>query len=142
MGFTRSQIIQSALDLIGVRFLHQGRDPATGLDCVGLLVEVGKRVAYPHVDDVAAYRRVPSAEVIRQMLHATTDEIAMSEIKDGDVYLMRMGGVKPRHVDFAATYNARASVLHASASGVRVEDKTNFPASWFVAAFRLRGVLD
>lgn len=29
---------QRALSLVGVPFRHQGRDPATGLDCVGVVV--------------------------------------------------------------------------------------------------------
>lgn len=141
MTLTRSNIIQTARELLGVRFLHQGRNPATGLDCVGLLIVLAQRLGYPH-QDVQGYRRTPSADTIRQMLLTNCDEIPLVDVKDGDIYLMRLGGIKPRHVSIFHRFNGRDSVIHASANGVRCEEMSNFPSSWFVAAFRLRGVAD
>lgn len=44
-------LAEAAQDLIGCRFRLHGRDPATGLDCVGLvgaaLVRIGRPVALP-----------------------------------------------------------------------------------------------
>lgn len=140
-ALTRQSIIRTAREFLGTRFLHQGRNPATGLDCVGLLIVLAQRLGYPH-QDVAGYRRTPSADTIRQMLLLNCDEIPLGEIRDGDIYLMRLGGIKPRHVSIHHNFNGRDSIIHASANGVRCEDKTNFPQSWFVAGFRLRGVID
>lgn len=138
---TRTQIIQAARELLGVRFLHQGRDPNTGLDCVGFLVALGRRIGYPDIKDVTDYRRVPSAEVIRQTLRHNCDEIPVDEVGDGDIYLMRLGGIKPRHVSVRVP-GENPSIIHASNAGVRIEEMTNFPLSWFVAGFRVRGLVD
>ena len=135
---TRTQVLEAARQLLGVRFRHQGRAPATGVDCVGLLVVVGRALGYPNIVDVEGYRRTPSADTIRRTLEINCDEIAPEDARDGDIWLMRLGGVKPRHVGFVNG----SQILHASAKGVRSEDKSNFPPSWFVAAFRLRGVVD
>lgn len=94
---TRRRIVNAAEALLGVKYLHQGRDAATGIDCVGLLVLVGKRIRYPEIFDLEDYRRVPSASKLIEMLRANLDEIPLSEVRAGDIYLMRLGGRKPRH---------------------------------------------
>ncbi|WP_294196752.1 peptidoglycan endopeptidase [uncultured Sphingomonas sp.] len=46
------RVLAAARQLVGVRFRAQGRDPAWGLDCVGLvavaLARAGARVTVPH----------------------------------------------------------------------------------------------
>lgn len=37
-------------DLIGIPFVSKGRDPATGLDCWGLVLEVGRRMGVEFPD--------------------------------------------------------------------------------------------
>lgn len=140
---TRAEVVGAAREMLGARFLHQGRDPQTGIDCVGFLVVLANRLGYPDVNDVEGYRRTPSAEVIRQTLRQSCDEIPVSEVRDGDIFLMRMGGIKPRHVALALTdRGGEPCIIHASASGVKVQPLTDYPASWFVAGFRLRGLKD
>ena len=140
--FTRQDITDAARALLGVRFRHQGRDPKTGVDCVGLLVVLGSSVQYPHVRDLEGYRRVPSADTIRTMLRDTCDEIPVAEVGEGDIYLMRMGGAKPRHVGVRADRGDEPAMIHASWNGVRHQPLSDFPPSWFVAGFRLRGLAD
>lgn len=145
---TRQQILTAAESMIGLPFIHQGRSAETGVDCVGLLVVMGRLIGYPEIQDVEGYRRTPSAQVIRQVLGQNCDEIPLDEVREGDIWLMRMGGIKPRHVAICQSlaYDPKVGkepmLLHASKEGVKLEPVRNFPASWFVAGFRVRGLKD
>jgi cell wall-associated NlpC family hydrolase len=140
-SITRQAILDAARSMLGVRFLHQGRDERTGLDCVGFLIALGRKIGYPEIFDVSGYRRTPSADTIRRMMRKNCDEIPVSEAKPADIFLMRMHGRKPRH---AAVYldEAEPRIIHAGYMGVQIEPLSNFPREWFVAAFRARGVID
>lgn len=143
--FTRKQIIENALSYVGLPFVHQGRSKETGVDCVGLLVCMGKELDYEHLIDAEAYRRIPSADVIRNILNANCDEIPLDEMKEGDIFLMRLGGRKPRHAAvlyYDPRYKGAPCLIHATVGGVRVEAKRRYDDTWFVAGFRVRGVID
>lgn len=76
------------------------------------------------------------------------DEIPLAEMKVGDFFLMRLNGRIPRHT--AILYSTETdlakgivpSLLHAGKNGVTIQPVSDFPASWFVAGFRVRGVVD
>lgn len=136
-SITRQEIIDAALSLRGTKFRHQGREAATGIDCVGYLVEVGKIIEYPEIFDVEGYRRTPAASVIRDMLRKNCREIPVEKAKPGDIYLMRMHGIKPRHTSIKISDD---QIIHANFSGVQVNWIKDYPAAWYVAAFQVRGV--
>lgn len=148
---TRNQIVNAACSLAGVRFRHQGRDAQNGVDCVGLLVVVGHLIGYPHIFDVQGYRRTPSADTIRKTLELNCDEISLDEVAKGDIYLMRMGGRKPRHAAIRVSDETNYSrgivptLIHAKGAGntgrVVVEPVEQWQTQ-FVAGFRVRGLVD
>lgn len=148
---TRNEVVNAALQLAGTRFRHQGRDAENGIDCVGLLVVVGQMIGYPHIFDVQGYRRTPSAQVIRETLEKNCDEIPLEEVRRGDIYLMRMGGRKPRHagirisdeVDYAN--GLEPMMIHAKGfgpTGRTVIEPVEMWKPYFVAGFRVRGLVD
>lgn len=141
---TRQRIIEVARSYIGLPFVHQGRSKETGVDCVGLLVCMGTELEYPNLIDAEAYRRTPSANVIRAILGANCDEIPTHEAQEGDMYLMRLGGIKPRHASVLChdPKYGEPCIIHATKDGVRIEPKRRFPDHWFVSAFKARGVID
>lgn len=150
-AITRDQIVAAAESLRGCRFRHQGRDAGTGIDCVGLLVVIGQKIGYPEIFDVEGYRRVPSAQVIRETLEMNCDEIPIEEVRRGDIYLMRMGGRKPRHTavrisdetDLAT--GKRPMLIHAKAIGPQGKVVIEPVSMWMkevVAGFRVRGLVD
>lgn len=147
-SITRDEIKQAALSLRGVPFLHQGRDPKVGLDCVGLLVALGERLGYQNIEDKEAYKRIPSASEIRKFLEKNLDEIPPSEVGVGDIFLMRMHGRKPRHTSICIEtrndplQNLYPSIIHANYDGVRLNMISDFPKAWYVAGFRVRGLTD
>lgn len=140
---TRDEIVKAAESMLGLPFLHQGRNPDVGVDCVGLLVVMGSKIGYPDLVDAEAYKRTPSATVIRSVLAQNCDEIPLEEAGVGDIYLMRMGGLKPRHTAIIYDdHDGDRFIIHASARGVRIERKENYPTPWYVSAFRVRGLKD
>lgn len=58
---TGDQVVARARRLIGVRFRAQGRDPAFGVDCVGLVAAaLGlRRCGNPRAGDVALFETGP-----------------------------------------------------------------------------------
>lgn len=141
---TRDQIVETAKSLVGVRFRHQGRD-RNGVDCVGLLVLIGRELGYEDIKDLADYRRTPTPSVMRAFLEANLDEIPLDDLKPGDVIWMRMGGLKPRHAGvFVGKWGGEDAIVHADGrtNAVRIQYLSDFPRSWFTAGFRLREVAD
>lgn len=147
---TRQQIVDEALKLLNVPFRHQGRDPKTGIDCVGLPYVVGASLGYPFLNDIKGYRRVPSADDIRQTLRSNCDEIPVSDIGIGDIILMRMGGIKPRHcaIQVSDTLDLvrglEPMMIHAKGIGPRGKVVVEPIRQWkdqFVCGFRLRGLV-
>lgn len=148
---TRQQIADAALKLRGVKFRHQGRDVTTGVDCVGLLHAMLVSVSYPHIVDAEAYKRTPPASLIRETLQANFDEIAVEDCGLGDILLMRVGGVKPRHAGIIVNMERDVEkgivpqLIHTRAmanNGVAVVEPIR---QWFklcVHGYRLRGLID
>ena len=151
MGYeiSRDEVVAAALSLQGAKFRHQGRDAATGVDCVGLLVVIGKLINYPEIIDAEAYRRTPSAQVIRETLAKNCDEISVSEVRRGDFYLMRTGGRKPRHAairisdEIDVEKGIEPKLIHAYGNGQTGKVIIEPVRVWkddFVCGFRLRGL--
>jgi cell wall-associated NlpC family hydrolase len=59
---TRDQIVAEARKWDGVRYRDQGRS-MRGVDCLGLLVMIGRALAVPHVDE-PGYKSTPSADLL------------------------------------------------------------------------------
>jgi hypothetical protein len=94
---SRENIVAAARELIGVPYLHQGRDTRTGIDCVGLLVLIGQKIGYEEIHDLADYRRVPSSSTLLEFLNKNLEEVPLNEIQAGDFLLLTLGGRKARH---------------------------------------------
>ncbi len=107
----RARVVAAARDLVGVRFRAQGRDPAWGLDCVGLvavaLLRAGADVALP-CDYASARGRMPPV-TLPAGWRACAGDVA------GDVLLCRVSAAQLhlaiRSVD---------GIVHADAQARRV----------------------
>jgi cell wall-associated NlpC family hydrolase len=65
---TASDLIAAARALMGTKFRHQGRNPATGLDCIGLFIVAGQRAGLlPPEFERTDYARTPS-DLLEQRL--------------------------------------------------------------------------
>lgn len=139
------------MELRGVKFRHQGRDPATGLDCVGLLHAMLTRLEYPAIIDVEGYRRTPSATVIRETMQANFDEIPVSECGLGDIFLMRLSGAKAKHasvivsVDTDIARGVEPMIIHTRGFGSSGKAAVEPLRQWIkfcVYGYRLKGLID
>lgn len=148
---SRRAICEISQSLIGVPYLHQGRDVNIGIDCVGLLVEIGKRCDYPYLRDLESYARVPSASKLLETLEANLFEIPLTEVRIGDFYLMKMGGIKPRHVAVKVSDETdyitgiEPMLIHALSNGginAVVKQPVSVWRSQFVKGFRAHGLTE
>jgi cell wall-associated NlpC family hydrolase len=147
---TRQQIIEAATSLIGTPFRHQGRDERNGVDCVGLLVVIGRKIGYPNIVDDTTYRRMPKAEHIRATILQNCDEIPIEEAGPGDFFLMRLTGRKLRHAAVKVSDETdiakgiQPMLIHAGGTGLPKVKKE--PISMYAhkigAAFRVRGLVE
>ena len=122
-----SMVVAAARGCVGVRFRPQGRDPATGLDCVGLvavaLAAAGARVVVPvgyalrggDPGDVAA---VLVAAGLRGVTKAQAGDVMVCRSGPGALHLGVDGG---------------GSVIHADAGARRVVERPG-AAPWPVIA--------
>ena len=87
---TRDRIVSTALDWLGVPFLHRGRD-RTGVDCAGLVLVARNAALSPSVEETD-YPRIMAKPRIREMLCLHAKEIMLRELERGDVVIMSQGG--------------------------------------------------
>ncbi len=88
--------------MVGVRFRFQGCDPATGLDCVGLVwaayAAVGRKLARPHAYPLRGWpgERVEAALRAAGFMLADDDgrmgDVALVALPAGQFHLGLMGG--------------------------------------------------
>lgn len=82
----------AALELIGVPFRLHGRDPATGLDCVGLVAEAMRRTGFFPVPPQGYAMRSASPHALLRFAAAS----GLTEVSDdGDVVLAMVNPVQP-----------------------------------------------
>jgi hypothetical protein len=67
--------VTAARALLGARWRHQGRDPATGVDCLGLVVCVARALGYPTTHDRGDYPLWPDGAELRAKLLASGLEL-------------------------------------------------------------------
>lgn len=84
-------LAEAALGLLGVPFRLHGRDPATGLDCVGLVAEALRRAGRrPDPPEGYAVRSTSVARFLRCAAASGLTECA----EEGDIVLCRVGAVQ------------------------------------------------
>lgn len=81
-----AHIVEAARGWLGTPWHHQARVRGVGVDCVGLVAEVGREVGL-EVADVTGYRRMPTGRELRQALTKHLIEIDPEHARAGDVLL-------------------------------------------------------
>lgn len=84
---TRSDVVESARRLEGTPFRHQGRSDL-GLDCVGLVILVGRRLGLIDYDVTAYAKRTNGHEFMSHFRRAGLLERPWRERRQGDIVLM------------------------------------------------------
>lgn len=132
---TRMQdaVATAAQGLIGVRFRPQGRDPAYGLDCIGVvamaLAGAGHPVAVP--DDYAQRGGDPN-RIAKAMDAAELRRIDDGTRRPGDILLMQAG---PRQLHMAV--QTADGTVHADAARRRVVETPGAPLWPLLGVWRI-----
>lgn len=133
MSARGSAVAEAALGLVGCRFRLHGRDPATGLDCIGLvdaaLAAAGARPVTPRGYGLR------NVAVDGWLLFAAQSGLIAGPgpIRAGDVLLLALGYAQ-HHLVIALDAE---SVVHAHAGLRRVVQQPREPAWQIEAAWRL-----
>jgi cell wall-associated NlpC family hydrolase len=140
--FDASEIPALRLDLaarayVGTPFLHQGRDPGVGIDCVGLVTlavrDCGLTHLLPH--DFTAYAKDPANGELERRLEAAFGSATHCCLHVGDVVAIDFKG-QARHVGLIGVYEGRPTLIHTYRTPARVIEH-GLDAKW---ARRITGV--
>jgi hypothetical protein len=138
---TAADVVAAARSLLRVKWVHQGRRADAGLDCLGLLVEVGRRVGCTVPDD-ASYGRLPDGkELLAGMRRFLIAEPVGTTPRPGHAVALRIG-LNPHHVGFVGDYRDGVSLIHGNvkAGGVCEHRMTSHWIAAIVELYRLPGV--
>ncbi len=118
------RIFFQARRCVGSPFRHQGRSPEHGMDCVGLIVYVSKSLGLSDFDMVD-YKKIPRQKAISRIAReAGFAEKSISEMKPGEVVILRMG----KYLEHAAILSDRG-IIHACEKFGRVVEH-GLDAEW------------
>jgi len=102
------KIFLTARSCVGSPFRHQGRNPAFGLDCVGLIVYVAKSVGLIPFDPLD-YKRIPVKSAISSHAHIAGFPLrSKSDISPGNIVILKFG----KYLEHAAILSDRG-IIHA-----------------------------
>lgn len=132
---SKELFIQSARELIGVKWRHQGRTP-WAVDCVGLVVLALKGAGY-EVKDRTNYSREPFNDGLQAELKERFGE-PLSEPQEGDIAVFKAFTKEPSHIGIVARdRHGNLSLIHSRANMKVMEH--SFDKKWqrmFVEVYR------
>jgi cell wall-associated NlpC family hydrolase len=137
---SRQLIIDEARSYIGCPFKHQGR-ARNGIDCVGLIVEVGKKFKlHDYPDDIAYTRQSVGAALLKPFL-LYAERIELANLKDGDILIVR-DPVFPQHVGFWVDRGGRPAIIHSTVYSGKVTEEIISPDlnRRIIMAFKFKGL--
>lgn len=116
-----------AREFLRVPFLHQGRDPAVGIDCVGLGVLYLRALGFD-VRDRRDYGRDPDGSLRGELVRVLGDPVSegrgcVSSARPGDILSLRfasIGAAPERHVAIASEMYGQPAMIHADSQHKRV----------------------
>lgn len=130
----REEIVRLARSTLGTRWLHQGRNPESGLDCAGLIIWVGWEAGYlPRDFDVRGYRREPDGRTLLEALTTHARPRAWADWQPGDFVLLRdLTTIWPCHLGFLAEREgcAEPNLIHCWARQHRRCVEVRFDPDW------------
>lgn len=132
---TAADAVAAARACLGVPWMHQGRS-ASGMDCIGLLAAVGRRLGCDVPDD-AAYGRVPNGEqLLSEMRQYLLAEPIGTRPQPGHMVALRVG-LQPHHVGVIGDYrHGGLSLIHGNSKAGCVTEHRLTPA-WVAAIVEL-----
>jgi len=130
MHHLANEIVASAHTLIGVRFLHHGRD-MRGIDCVGVPIYIAKDVGIKEWDTID-YGPRPNMNEFERLIRATGSKpVRYLDVAHGDMLRMMSAGRFPVHIGiYEKMPNGQEYVIHAFAPFKKVVRSPLTPVEW------------
>ncbi len=142
----RKDVETSVRKLIGSPWIHQGRSPEAGIDCLGVLLFVAEDLGYIKDFDFHVYRREPDGFTLINELRKHLIEIPVSEALNGDILVLRMAGEKlPRHIGIITKGEREYMLVHAlddTSQRKTIEEPLRKWEKYKTHAFRMGGLED
>lgn len=110
---TRNEVVEAARQYIGIKFYHQGRTKH-GIDCVGLLLAVGRDIGL-ELEDYPTYTTAVEPEKFIHYIESQTDPLPKTPIRHGNIVLLRQA-MYPMHCGIITKDKGRTQLIHASVS--------------------------
>ena len=136
---TRADILNTARGLLGVKWVHMGRDPVNGIDCGGLLVCIARAHGIPYTDFEGWYSPLPDGHTLVEVLRKSLVEIPVEQATLGSVLVFGMPGMAPKgrerelpqHIGLLSEIEPARRMIHSSnrSAYMRVIE-TMIPARW------------
>ena len=114
----------------------------TGIDCVGLVVTVGKMLGlHEYPDDVAYTRQSVGSDLIKPFIQFGQRVPNLNDLKDGDILIMK-DSFFPHHVGFLASNGDMKTLIHACVHRGKVVEDALEEDRWkkVMTAFRFKGL--
>lgn len=100
----RQKIIAEARTYLGTPFVHQGRLKGKGIDCIGLIVNVGKSLGLLDHDNTS-YGRYPDGKTLMSELRKYLIEKDIEQLTAGDIAVYWFKNPQmPTHVGIVSDY--------------------------------------
>lgn len=139
---TAKALIACARQLIGVRFVHQGRS-VEGLDCLGLLLVAATNAGIslngmtPDALDVPHYGMRPDVQLLKHKLDTYLIPIDRDAVRAGDVVLLKVDG-SPQHLALLTDYpmQGELGMIHAYAPARAVVEH-RYDRYWCTLTYRV-----
>lgn len=123
-----------AREYLNAPFVFGGRDKTAGIDCIGLLIVIGRRTGQcPENFDLPPYTNPPDPGLFDHYLPLFMDEVPADQVTVGDAIVLRapVGGKRrrdgelgqPTHVGIVGDYASAPGIL----SLIYVNEAQNLP---------------
>lgn len=112
-------------DLLGVKFRRGGIDPATGLDCLGLVLLVRERMGRPLDIPGFDYSAGWKDRALAYLIDTAGDwqRVSLASARAGDLVVLEGLTDEPIHVGIMIS---RTEMIHATEGGVSIQRATRF----------------
>lgn len=113
-------------DLLGVPYKKGGRS-YSGMDCIGLVIEVERRFGH-EIPDIDEYRKIGALNQFQSLTESTAAELNLLEVVDtpkteGDILLFENNLGVLHHI---GVYMGSGKFIHCNRYGVHIENINQF----------------
>lgn len=117
----RLDIVRVARSYLGTRFLRGGRDHK-GIDCVGLLVMVGREVGLD-LKDTTAYNFNPNIPLMQEFVFDQSERRPFRPLKNGYLAILKQS-VFPMHTGIITVDQGETTIINANMKARSVIEQT------------------